>query len=231
VAGGEVALEGYTFDVETVQVFKLQGQTDEAGDFKFEFDLPTYVAGSDLEGGLGRFYLQATVTDLAKHSETSNLSLPVSGSALVIEAIPESGFFRQGVENILYVLTSYPDGAPAETRLSVNLASGEVLQAETGPYGLAQVRLTPRETWMQYTITASDNQGNRATREFYSEGEYTEESVLLRPEQPVYRVGDAMRLDILTSQPTGTVYLDIVREGQAVSTRSLEVQNGRLSCG
>ena len=53
-----------------------------------------------------------------------------------------------------------------------------------------------------------------------------EESVLLRPEKPVYRVGETMKLTILTSRPPGTVYLDIVREGQTVSTRSVEMQNG-----
>ena len=37
-----------------------KAQTDEQGSFAFEFDLPAYIAGSDLEGGLGRFYLQAS---------------------------------------------------------------------------------------------------------------------------------------------------------------------------
>lgn len=95
----------------------MEGETGENGDFEFEFGLPTYVAGSDLEEGLGRFYLQASVTDLAQHTETSNLSLPVAQSALVIVAIPEGGQFRPGVENILYVLGG-PDGTPAEASLT-----------------------------------------------------------------------------------------------------------------
>ena len=36
-----------------------------------------------------------------------------------------------------------------------------------------------------------------------------------------------MRLLLLSSQRSGTFYLDIVREGQTVSTRSLEVSSGR----
>ena len=31
----------------------------------------------------------------------------------MIEAMPEGGIPRVGVENILYVLASYPDGSPA----------------------------------------------------------------------------------------------------------------------
>jgi hypothetical protein len=116
VRGSDV--EGYTFDVERSDVFSLQGTTDEAGGFEFEFDLPGYLVGSDLEAGLGRFYLQATVTDLALHNETSNLSLPVSQNALVIDAIPEGGQFRMGEEYPIPV-GQLSGRTPAECSLSV----------------------------------------------------------------------------------------------------------------
>ncbi|MCJ7622926.1 MAG: MG2 domain-containing protein, partial [Anaerolineaceae bacterium] len=228
VAGGEVLLEGYIFDVERVVTVSLQGITDEDGNFEFGFVLPEYIAGSDLEGGLGRFYLQASLTDLAQHTEIKNASLPVSGSALVIDAIPEGGQFRPGVENILYVLTSYPDGSPAETDLTLTFYIDEsVIEAQTGGFGLAEIVYAPTEPWQNFRIDASDAMGNHATREFYFEGMWYDETVLLRPDKPVYRVGDTMNLTILTSQPAGTVYLDIVREGQTVSTRSIDVEAGQ----
>ncbi len=227
VAGGTILVEGYTFDVAKTVVFSLQGMTDESGDYEFEFDLPGYIAGTELEGGMGRFYLQATVTDLAQHAEISNLSLPVAQSTLLIEAIPEGGQFRQGVENILYVLTSYPDGAPAEASVTVTIDSGQQFTAETGAYGLAEIAMTPQSPYQYLYLQATDSHGNTVQRELYFEGEWFEETVLLRPEQPIYRVGDAMALTILTSQPQGTVYLDIVREGQTVSTRAVEVTGGR----
>jgi len=52
VAGGQVLLEGFTFDVERNLAFSLSGTTDEGGEFEFEFDLPAYLTGSDLEGVL-----------------------------------------------------------------------------------------------------------------------------------------------------------------------------------
>ena len=228
VAGGQVLIEGYIFDFERMVTASIQGQTDEDGNFEFEFDLPTYIAGSDLESGRGRYYLQASVTDLAAHSEVANLSLPVAGSALVIEAVPEGGLFRPGVENILYVLTSYPDGTPAPSRLQVNLyETGQTLSLETGRYGLAEVRFTPQSPYQWLVIQAVDQAGRSAQREFNFEGAYAEETVLLRPESPVYRVGDSMALTILTSAPSGTVYLDITRAGQTLSTRSIPIENGR----
>jgi len=227
VAGGQVILEGYTFDVARTSAFKLQGTTDAEGAFQFEFDLPAYIAGTDLEGGRGLFYLQANVTDLAQHTETSNLSLPVAQSQLVIEAVPEGGQFRPGVENIFYVLTSYPDGTPAETSVGVRLYNNStLLTAQTSPYGLAEIRLTPDSPYQQIGIDAQDVRGATAHQDFYFDGEYAEETILLRPDRPLYQIGETMSLTILTSQVKGTAYLDIVREGQTVSTRAIPVDGG-----
>jgi uncharacterized protein YfaS (alpha-2-macroglobulin family) len=227
VAGGQVVLEGYTFDVARTSAFKLQGTTDADGAFQFEFDLPTFIAGTDLEGGRGLFFLQANVTDLAQHTETSNLSLPIAQSQLVIEAVPEGGQFRPGVENIFYVLTSYPDGTPAETSVSVQLYNNSTtLTAQTGPYGLAEIRLTPDAPYQQIGIDVQDARGATAHQDFYFEGEYVEETILLRPDRPLYHVGETMNLTILTSQVKGTAYLDVVREGQTVSTRAIPVDGG-----
>ncbi len=228
VAGGQVLIEGYTFDFERVVTITLEGQTDEEGNFTFSFDMPTYLAGTDLNSGMARYYLQASVTDLAQHTEVSNLSLPVSAYALVLEAIPEGGTFRPGMENILYVLTSYPDGSPAESTISVtSYDNGQVYQAQTGAYGLAEIRITPNNPYVSLSITAQDNRGNGSTREFYYEGRWSEENILLRPDKPVYRVGESMTLSIFTTQPQGTVYLDLIRDGQTVSTRSVKTDNGR----
>ena len=99
--------------------------------------------------------------------------------------------------------------------------------AATGPYGLAEVRRTPRSPQQNITIEARDKKGNLSTKQFTFQGQYSEETVLLRPEKPVYQVGETMKLTLLTSQPAGTVYLDIIREKQIVSTRAVEVQGGQ----
>lgn len=224
----QVLLEGFTFDFARQDAFTLQGITDAEGVYPFEFTLPGYIVGSDLEGGLGTFYLQASVTDQTNHTESKGLSLPVTENTLIIEAIPEAGVFRPGVENLLYVLTSYPNGAPAETLLRANFANaGQTISAETGPYGLAAIPVTPSDPYQQVTITATDAQGNSASRTFSFGGEYQEESVLLRPERPIYRVGETMNLTLFTSAQSGSVYLDIIREGQTLSTRAADIANGR----
>jgi uncharacterized protein YfaS (alpha-2-macroglobulin family) len=226
VEGGQVKITGFTFDFQRLDLLALEGNTDADGVFEFEFTLPDYIVGSDLEGGSGRFYLEASVTDRAQHTESSSFSLPVSQSSIVIEAIPESGQLRPGVENILYILTSYPDGAPAQTSLTVT-ANGVSTRLETGEFGLAEHRFTPDSPWLDLQISARDAQGSSAEAQFYFESQWTRETVLLRPDRAAYRVGDSMTLEAFTDVPSGQIYLDIVREGQTVSTRSLPVEDGR----
>ncbi len=228
VAAGSIAIEGYTYDVDRVVAVTIEGTTDAQGAFDFNFQLPAYVVGSDLEDGRARFYVEARVTDQAQHTEVGRLSLPVATSSLVIDAIPEAVQFRQGVENILYVMASYPDGAPAQADITVSVYdTGQSISARSGPYGLAEVRFTPQNPYVSLAIAARDDTGATAQREFSFEGTWTTETVLLRPDSAIYRVGDTLGLSILTSQPRGTVYLDIVREGQTVSTRAVDVIDGR----
>jgi len=105
--------------------------------------------------------------------------------------------------------------------------SGQSFGAQTGEYGLAEVRFIPDSPYQYLVIEAADAQGHVSSHEFQFEGEWSDESVLLRPDLPVYQVGDTMKLTVFTSVSTGTVYLDIVRDGQTVSTRSLDVSGGK----
>jgi uncharacterized protein YfaS (alpha-2-macroglobulin family) len=229
VAGGKVQLEGYTFDVQRNVAIQIDGKTDAQGNYTFEFDLPKYLTGSELNKGSGRFYLQASVTDLTEHTEQVDTSLPVSARPLVIDAIPEGGDLKPNVENIIYFQVSYPDGSPAEASLKVTFPSegNQAVTASTGAYGLAEIRRTPRSSYQPILVEARDKQGHVATQQFTFQGENVAETVLLRPDRPVYKVGESMSLTLLTSSPSGSVYLDIIRDGQVVSTRAVDVQNGQ----
>ncbi|MDW8069413.1 MAG: MG2 domain-containing protein [Anaerolineae bacterium] len=225
VAGGKVTLRGYTYEVERVQKVEIQGTTDDEGVFEFEFDLPTFFVGGAPEEGRAEFALEVEVVDGADHREATSRMLPVAEQPLQIEVIPESGVLKPGVENILFILTSYPDGRPAEADLSIRV-DGRVYGLPTGPYGLAEFRYIPSGP-AQLEIEARTARGDQAWRTVYLDADQTSETLLLRAERAAYQVGETMRLEALTTDRTGTVYLDIVREGQTVSTRAAPVEEGR----
>ncbi len=225
VAGGRVTLRGYTYEVERVQKVEIQGTTDDQGVFEFQFDLPTFFVGGAPEEGRAEFALEVEVVDGADHREATGRVLPVAEQMLQIEVIPESGVLKPGVENILFILTSYPDGRPAEADLFIR-AEGRTHSLSTGPYGLAEFRYTPSgptDLWVE----ARTPSGEQAERTVALAADRAPETLLLRAEKAAYQVGETMRLEALTTARSGAVYLDIVREGQTISTRAAPVEEGR----
>ncbi|HTP06769.1 MAG TPA: MG2 domain-containing protein, partial [Anaerolineae bacterium] len=228
VSQGQVKIEGYTFDVERTSVINLDGQTTANGDFEFSFDLPKYIAGSDLENGQGRFYVQASVIDQAQHTEVTNLSLPVTAQPIAIQAIPEGGKLQWDFENVITVLTSAPDGTPLATDLTVLPEGAQTpLIAHTDDYGLAEVRVKPSMVPQRVYIHASAANGAQADSSFTFEARPTGDGILLRTDKPIYRVGETMSVTVLSTGSQGTFYLDLVRSGQTASTRAVPFTEGR----
>ena len=228
VAQGQVRVVGSVWDVERTVVVDLQGQTDENGTYEFSFDLPEYFAGSGLESGQAQFALEVTVVDQTDHAEQTSRALPIAAQPLVIEAVAESGILKPGVENVVYVLTSYPDGRPAPARLQIRVDGGEPAELASGEFGLTEFAFTPQAGGDHVLdISATDETGLAARRQVSFESESGADNVLLRADRAAYVVGETMHLVALTPVESGDVYLDVVKAGQTLSTRSARVQEGR----
>ncbi|CAG0944627.1 hypothetical protein ANRL1_01850 [Anaerolineae bacterium] len=225
VAKSDVTLKGIVSDIARAETINLNGKTDADGVYAFAFTLPNYFAASGLNKNRADFGLEVSVTDQANHTEQTSLSLPISSDAIIIDATPESGKLVPGVENMVYILTSLPDGSPLEADLTI----ANYGNARTGKYGLAEIRVTPQRGNTNLTITARDAQGRTTTRTITLQSETTTTQILLRADRATYRVGETMRLDALTSGGVGTVYLDIIKEGQTLSTRAVDAVNGRAT--
>ena len=228
VARGQVQVVGSVWDVERRVVVDLVGETDGNGSYEFSFDLPDYFAGSGLESGQAQFALEVTVVDQTDHPEQTSQVLPIAAQPLVIEAVAESGILKPGVENIVYVLTSYPDGRPAPSTLQVSVDGAEPTELASGEFGLGEFTFTPQPgAHHVLNITAQDETGLEAWRQVDFDAEYGSDSVLLRADRAAYLVGETMHLVVFTPVEFGDVYLDIVKAGQTLSTRSARVSDGK----
>jgi len=228
VARSDVTIKGIVYDVARAETIHLSSKTDDNGVYTFSFVLPNYFAASGLTKDRADFGLEVSVTDQANHTEQTSRVLPIAANAIIIDAVPESGRLVAGVENIVYILTSLPDGSPLETSLTIS-GAGIQQQTRTGKYGLAEIKLTPPRGTTALTISASDAQGRRATRTVQLPSETTATQILLRPDRAMYRVGETMKLDVLTTNSTGTVYLDLIKERQTLSTRAEDAAGGRAT--
>jgi len=229
VAESEVQVVGSVWDVGRTVVVDLHGETDEDGTYEFSFELPEYFAGSGLESGLAQFGLEVTVVDQTDHAEQVSQALPIAAQPLVIEAVAESGVLKPGVENIIYILTSYPDGRPAPTQLQIRVDGGEVTELTSGEFALTEFTFTPQAgSYPTLEIGAQDEKGLKAERWVEFEAESGSDSVLLRADRAAYVVGETMNLVAFTPVEFGDVYLDIVKSGQTLSTRSARVTSGKV---
>ena len=235
VADGQVTLRGYVRDPERVQAIQVLGQTDDQGRFGFAFDLPPSFGVSAMEKPVS-FDLEVEVVDVAGQRVPIRRVLPVAAQPILVSAIPESGLLKPGVENVIFILTSYPDGRPAETTLVVEVEGEEHVLA-TGPYGLAEFLYVPAGPVTRLDVRARDMQGVEGRAAFTFESDRAPATLLLRAERAAYEVGDTLRLEALASGANelpsvsgrlgGVVYLDVVRAGQTIAALSAPVEDGR----
>jgi hypothetical protein len=222
-----VTVKASSMDVSLFAVGSTQGRTDHDGNYHFDLTLPTYFAGRPLNQGAARVLIEATVKDSADHSETRGEPITVSESPLIITAVPEGGTLVPNLENQVFILTSYPDGTPAKASLKVN-AEGQIEQnATTDEGGVAVVRISPAAGALTLEIEGQDQEGNRAASAVQLQSREGDDQILLRTERAVYKAGDRIDLRVFSTKRRGTAYLDVVKDGQTVLTRDVDIENGQ----
>jgi uncharacterized protein YfaS (alpha-2-macroglobulin family) len=222
----QITVKASSMDVVVFDVASVEGKTDRDGAYHFDLKLPGYFAGLPLSQGAARVLIEATVKDSADHSETRGEPITVSESPLLITAIPEGGTLVPNLENQVFILTSYPDGSPASAALKMHAEGISDQNANSDEGGVAMVRIKPRAGVESLEIEATDKEGNHTSSKVQLQTREGEDQILLRTERAVYRAGESIVLSIFSTKQRGTAYIDIVKEGQTVLTRDLDVVDG-----
>jgi A-macroglobulin complement component/alpha-2-macroglobulin family protein/MG2 domain-containing protein/carboxypeptidase family protein/A-macroglobulin receptor/macroglobulin-like protein len=219
---GEVVVKASAMDVAMVETAPAKGKTDRDGAYKFDLTLPGYLAGNPLAHGAIRALVEASVKDSASHFETRGEPITVSQSPLLITAVPEGGTLIPNLENQVFVLTSYADGKPASTTVMVH---GQSVKTDAG--GVALIRLAPGPGVETLQMEATDAEGNHASTSLQLQTRQGPDQILLRTERAVYRAGDRIQLKVFSTKARGTAYVDVIKDGQTVLTRDLDIVNGQ----
>jgi len=223
----EVSVKAQGLDVTTFNAASVEGKTDHDGAYHFDLRLPDYLAGRPLDQGAVKLLIEATVKDTAGHSETRGEPITVSESAFLLTAIPEGGTLVPGLENQVFLLASYPDGTPVEASLEVRSRSGYEQNVTTDASGLAVLTLKKPQRDEILQIDGIDKEGERVSASVPLQVRSGDEQVLLRAEKAVYRAGDSIRLRIFSTKERGTVYVDVVKDGQTILIRDLDLSEGQ----
>ena len=229
VDGSEVSVKASSMDVSLIEAGEVSGKTDKDGAYHFDLTLPDYFAGRPLSQGAARVLVEATVKDSASHSETRGEPITVSQNPLLITAVPEGGKLIPNLENEVFLLTSYPDGTPAKTDLSVHISGIGEQHLSTDDGGVAVVKIKAVADEMSLQIDADDHRGATASAgiPLPSLDSMGEDQVLLRTERAVYRAGEPIDLKVFSTLRRGTAFVDVVKDGQTVLTRDLDIESGQ----
>jgi uncharacterized protein YfaS (alpha-2-macroglobulin family) len=226
VAGSQVQIKGYPPGDDRQLAFELSGATDADGLYRYQFAVPASLAGQ-LDNRTAQVDLEITVVDTANHAETIDETVTVTEKAILVKAIPESGAIRPGLENIVYLHTTYPDGTDAQTELTIVSSAGTTETVATDAYGLATITVTiASRDRLALTVNAIDPLGHSAEQHF-AFGAGPSDAVLLRPDKAEYQVGETMNVDLWLAGDATTAYLDIIKGRQSFGLVELPVQNGR----
>jgi len=226
VAGGQVSIKGFATDVDRFQLFELTGTTDDAGFYHYEFQTPDYFVGQ-LENNTADVDLEISVIDAANHSESVDESITVAEKLILIEAVPESGFLRPGLENIIYLQTSYPDGRAAPAELNITGVTTDTITVQTDEFGLTTIALTPQASRdVTLAIKAVDATGQAAEQQVVLGGSGDAQAILMRPEKVQYQIGETLNLDIHVAGNATTAYLDVIKGRQTFGLAALPVTDG-----
>lgn len=227
VAGGKVTVRGSVTDVVRETVFELSGETDAEGRFRYEAPVPDFFVGQ-LNNKSAQIDLAIEVIDAANHLESIDESITVAEKSLLIDAVPESGMLRPGLENRVYLDVSTPDGAPAQAALTISGRDIETIETTTDLYGLAVITLTPpSQRFVPLLVEAIDANGRLVSQPLLLGGETgASTTVLMRPERSSYRIGESANIDIYVNGRARTVYLDVIKGRQTFGLVALPVTNG-----
>src|SRR5713226_3738449 len=227
VDGAEISVKATSMDVAVFDVGSVQGKGDRDGSYEFDLKLPAYFAGRPLSQGAARVLVEATVKDSAGRAESRGEPITVSETPLLVTAVPEGGTLIPGLENQVFLLTSYPDGTSARTELTIRAADNAEQRASTDDGGVAVIRIKAGAGTQSLTVEATDKEGNRTSSSVLLQTRGGQDQILLRTERAVYRAGEAIRLKVFSTVKRGTAYVDIVKEGQTTLTRDLDIENGQ----
>jgi uncharacterized protein YfaS (alpha-2-macroglobulin family) len=166
--------------------------------------------------------LEAHVTDSGGQKQTRALEVVVTNHPVRVSLVPETGTLVQNVPNTVYVLTTRADGLP----LSLGVKVADFDELHTDALGVGSFVVTPTSDSVRWEVKARDRAGELlASEQVVLTTGVSSDDFLLRTDRAVYRGGDTMRLSVRAAKDR-PVYVDVVKDGQTLLTRAIDVSLG-----
>lgn len=221
------------YDVE--EKAQLEGETDAAGRYVARFDLTR--ENSELrESQWKRFTdlrFAAYYTDLSTNrTEQKRLEIRLTKEPIHIYLVRHN-YQNPKLPLIAYVSTFYADGTPAVCDVDI-INSGKTLErVKTNSLGAGKFELTIPPGYddkhdLELKIGARDKKGRQGTFEENYSLDSENDTLQLSTSRSIYKPGEMVDVNILSTQQTGFVYVDVVKDWTIIDTRIGKLKNGKV---
>ena len=225
---------------------QITGETDKNGFLETKVQVDQILAGTPLHGGDATVRFLATVRDKSGQELRKSISVLVTSKPIRVSVITESARLVDNLENVLYFVVTDPKGAPVQTTLTVEEHGvkgwtrwEQAHQVTTSKLGIAKLTLKPlaprsyrnrrREVnRMLLRISATDPKTGQRL-EYIKNLHAIASQAILRMDKAVYRSGQNVKVTILAPKQVQRVFLDLVKSGQTLWTKSLSPKQRKVN--
>ncbi len=229
VDGARVDVKFKKFEIYTEEIGSIHGKTDENGIFKFQFQLPDYFAGMELDRGAAPIFIDVEVEDNTGHIEEKSFDKKVVINPVDIEMVPVGGYLIEGVENKVMVSVSYPDGTPAKGRLLITgkYSSRFSKEIEIPETGFSYFFIKPEHLEDVIVMAHFSSENIDFKKEFVLNTKTRDrDHILLYLKEVRGKVGDNFQIKVLSSRNMRVAYIDIVKESQTYLKKTIKLKEG-----
>jgi hypothetical protein len=193
----------------------------EDGTYKFD----AAVEHTDIE----RIEVKGSVVDSDGNEVVVAEGFSLAEESLQLALIPEAGELKAGIENIVYVVSSYGDGTPAPVEAFVS--GTRIREFATDEFGVGSFTFTPEEGISEAIVklTATDDNGGRFEESVEVAVEQTEKTILLRPKQIAVQQEEGIEVEVFAKDTTDEIRVDLIQNQKVLHTQVVTLKEGQAS--
>ncbi len=227
VSSASIELTIKARDREEKTLAVLERQTDEKGFYRFKSQVPS-LFGEKKENFAAYLIFQAKVTKGRRVGQCTR-ALPILASSPYLNLLPERIPFKRGIPSSLTVISIDGEGAPYPLKVRL---SGEGVGENLDPAmrGWASFETVPKERELEhFLLSATDSKGADIQETFQFPVENSAQSLLIRPDRHFHRKGEPLKMEIVSTEKTGVVYLDFIASDQIMRTDAADLSSGHAT--
>src|SRR5215203_1847943 len=131
-----------------------------------------------------------------------------------------------------YVSTFYADGTPAFCNVEIKDSKGVVTRFKSNSLGAGKFEIeipveAVKDSDYEIRVTARDKKGQVGTYEESFDFDDDDDAIRISTDKAIYKPGEMIEIDLLSTQQSGYVYVDIVKAWVPLESKVVELHDGR----